>query len=262
MKKDIIIGAGVLILLSGAVFFLLTNKNFSEKKPAGTQSEAIVLPEDKYTENTEYYQISTNYPSQIDYLATSTGQIIDKNWDAISSIKKFVGETIAQFKKDGDFANITPKTAKEMGFTDGRKQTLQITYLIAQSSRTVSYIFTTYMDTFGAHGNTFFKTFSFDKNTGSELALADVFLADTPYLDMLSDISRAKLPKIIGESADESFIKDGTTPEAKNFANFFFDNKDFVILFEPYAVAPYVFGPQTLHIPLSELKSILKPEYR
>jgi hypothetical protein len=54
----------------------------------------------------------------------------------------------------------------------------------------------------------------------------------------------------------------GTTPEEKNFANFFLDNQEFVLLFPPYQVAPYAAGPQTLRIPLPELSNILKQEYR
>ena len=147
-----------------------------------------------------------------------------------------------------------------MGFDKGRKETLQITYLIASSAHTVSYIFTIYEDTLGAHGNTFFHTFTFDTGTGASLSLADIF--SSSYLDTLSSISRTKLPSVIGDDADPAFINNGTTPDEKNFENFFFDNRDFVVLFAPYQVAAYADGPQTLRIPLSELSSILKPEYR
>ena len=56
-------------------------------------------------------------------------------------------------------------------------------------------------------------------------------------------------------------INMGTTPEEVSFENFYFDGNDLVILFAPYQVAAYAAGPQTLRIPLSELASILKPEY-
>ena len=177
-------------------------------------------------------------------------------------MQDFVSDTITQFKTDGNFANLTPTDITTMGFDQGRKEKLQIVYLIASSPHTVSYIFTIYEDTLGAHGNTLFKTFTFDTTTGAPLALADLFSPSADYLDALSSISRAKLPAILGSSADTTFITNGTTPEDTNFANFFFDNHQLVILFAPYAVGPYTAGPQTLYIPASELSTILKPEYQ
>ena len=69
------------------------------------------------------------------------------------------------------------------------------------------------------------------------------------------------LPAIIGQGADASFINPGTTPDATNFQNFFFDNNNLIILFAPYAVAPYSSGPQTLPIPAAQLSTILKSQY-
>ena len=251
MQKDTIIGFAVVIIIIVGIILYAAMKPVPAKAPGTVK---MSLPENGYVEHAQYYDIAANY-------ATSTSLAEPANTNAVALMENFVGGTIAQFKTDGNFANLTPEDIKMMGFDQGRKETLQIVYLIASSPHTVSYIFTIYEDTLGAHGNTFFHTFTFDTSTGISLALADVFLPGADYLDALSSLARAKLPAIIGPGADTDFITNGTVPDEKNFANFFFDGQDFVILFPPYQVGPYTAGPQTLRIPLSELSTILKPNY-
>lgn len=251
MKKDTILGIGILLIILATVVFYAATKPLPAKAPG---IDAGSVASTNYVEHAQYYDIATNY-------ASSTPLQGEKNVAAVALMQKFVTDTIAQFKTDGNFANLTPEDVKILGFDRGNKETLQISYFIASSPRTVSYIFTVYEDTLGAHGNTFFHTFTFDTTKGTELSLSDIFTTNS-YLNTLSSLCRTKLPAIIGDGVEMNFITGGTTPEEKNFQNFFFDNQDFVILFDPYAVAPYSSGPQTLRIPLSELANILKLEYR
>jgi hypothetical protein len=254
MQKNTLIGAVVVLaILFGIVLFGATKP--APVKAPGTAAQ-ITLPEGSYVEHAPYYDISANY-------ATSTPLAGSANLAAVALMKNFVADTIAQFKTDGNFANLTDEDIKMMGFDQDRKEKLQIVYLIASSSRTVSYIFTIYEDTLGAHGNTFFKTFTFSTKDGTELSLSDLFFTGARYLDTLSLTSRSKLPDIMGKDATNArMLSDGTTPDEKNFSSFFLDNRELVILFAPYQVAPYAAGPQTLRIPLSELSSILNSEYR
>ena|SRR3989344_437667 len=253
MQKDTLIGAVVILVVLAGIGFYAAMTPAPAQAP-GAQT-ALPLPAGSYSEHADYYDIATNY-------ATSTPLAGEANAAAIALMQDFVSDTITQFKSDGDFANLTAQDIKMMGYDQGRKQQLQILYLIAPSGRTISYIFTIYTDTLGAHGNTFFKTFTFDKASGAALDLVDIFTSESTYLNTLSQISRAKLPVTIGDGFDMTFIADGTTPKEENFANFFFDTSDLVFVFPPYQVAPYSAGPQTLRIPLSDLSSILKPEYR
>lgn len=257
MKKDTIIGIVIILIILAGIIFYAATKPLPAKAPGTTDVSG--LSGTTYVEHAAYYDIAVNYASSTPLLAKVSAAA---DASAVALMKNFVSGTIAQFKTDGNFANLTAEDIKIMGLGKDRKEKLQIAYLIASSPHTVSYIFTVYEDTLGAHGNTFFHTFTFDTTTGALVTLADIFTPDSNYLAKLSAISRAKLPSVIGDGADVKFIEGGTTSDEKNFANFFFDNKDFVILFDPYAVAPYSFGPQTLRIPLSELSSILKPEYR
>lgn len=271
MKKDVLISTVAILALLGLVFYGATKPS-----PAKAPIEESSLPDSKYVESAEYYDIVTNYPSRLGAIdaadASSTPLLskVSKEADAkaIAIMKSFVSDTIAQFKTDGNFAHLTHTDVKTLGLGPDRKEKLQITYLIASSAHTQSYIFTVYTDTLGAHGNISFKTFTFNTDpsmssgqAGSALALSDLFQQGN-YFDTLSSLARAKLPANIGENANTNMIIDGTKPESASFENFFFDNKDFVILFAPYQVAPYSAGPQTLRINTSELSNLLKPTYR
>lgn len=262
MKKETLIGIVViLVALCGIVLY-------ASMKPSPAKAPSVVdtsgLPAGSYVEHADYYDIATNYATSTPLTSVSAAA----DAAAVASIKSFISDTITQFKTDGNFANLTPADVQTMGLGEGRKETLEIKYLISTSPRTVSYIFTTYEDTLGAHPNTTFKTFTFDTTSGKELALADLFTAGSDYLGTLSTISRAQLPAVIGDAATSdstfatNFIDPGTTPDAKNFENFFLDNQTLVVLFPPYSVAPYSSGPQTLYIPIADLTNVLKAEYQ
>jgi len=254
MHRDTIVGITALLVILGGIALYAAMKPLPAGAP-GITAETVVLPEGGYSEHAAYYDIAANY-------ATSTPLAGSANAVAVERMESFVADTITQFKADGNFATLTQEDITLMGLDQGRKAALNIVYLISSSPRTVSYIFTIYMDTLGAHGNTFFHTFTFDIASGALLALGDVFLPGTDYLAELSKLARAKLPDIIGPGTDARMLMDGTVPAEESFENFFLDNGDFVILFAPYQVAAYAAGPQTLRISLSELSGMLKSEYR
>ena len=248
LQRKLLLGAGIILIAGGAIWYATTHT-----PQAGTSAAA--LPPSSYTASSTYYAIAANY-------ATSTPLTGSANTAAVLTMRQFVSGQIAQFKTDGHFSQMTPQEAQKAGFTGGRKATLEIKYLIAPAPHTISYIYTTYEDTLGAHGNLFFKTFTFDTSTGKLLTLGDLFTPGSTYLDTLSQIARAKLPAVIGaQMVSPQMLDAGTKPEAKNFANFFINGGDLVILFPPYAVAPYAAGPQTLRIPLTSLKD-LKSTYQ
>ena len=234
----------MVVLIALAIGYFVRPIPAKAPTPAPAAGAGISLPPLQYVANTDEYDIIANYASSTPLLA-SVGIVADAS--AVSSMRDFAAATIAEFKT---------------GVDPARKGSLKIMYLISSSKQTISYIFTTYQDTGGAHGNTFFRTFTYDTKTGAELSIADIFKSGTDYLNKLSSISRAKLPKIIGAGFDQSMMMNGTAPDTKNFQNFFVDNNNLDLLFAPYDVAPYSAGPQTLAIPLADLSDILKPEYK
>ena len=260
MKRNIIIGIVVIVIVAAGVALYATGKLTPKPEATTAENQRITLsPSGSYVENGPYYDIATNSPTTTPLVATA-GAFADTA--ARSVIYGFIRDAIIQFKTEGNFDKLTSDDIKAMGFDQGRKEKLQIVYMISSSPRTVSYIFTITTDTLGAHPNMAFRTFTFDTKTGAQLTLSDMFTAGSNYLGTLSSISRAQLPAVIGSDAAGSFITDGTTPDDANFSNFFIDNGIFAILFAPYQVAPYSAGPQTLRIPLSQLSGILKADYR
>jgi hypothetical protein len=256
-KKWILLLVALLVLLGGGAY-LAYNPGLLAPGPADTTAPTPSDP-GALSEQAAYYEIAATYPTRTPLFATA-GERADSI--AVGLMKGFIETSVTQFKRDGNFANLTPKDIQMMGYDQGRKQSLQIGHVGAQSSTTASYVFTINIDTLGAHGNTYYKTFTFALRDGSALGLDDLFTPRAPYLEKLSSISRAELPKILGEMGDVDMIRLGTAPDAQNFEQFFLDDNSLVILFPPYAVAAYAAGPQTLAIPRSALSDVLKPEYR
>lgn len=232
--------------------------SFLEKQPVTPLSltEEDTAPSvQELSETSLYYDIDASYPSKTP-LKTSVNAATDAK--AVQILKSFLENEISRFKETEEFETLTEERAALEGYTDGRKKQLKIEYDEYQSKTTVSYVFTVYLDTFGAHGNTYFRTFSFDTTTGEGIVLADLFGKDAAYLDTLTALSREKLSEKLGASADPQMIDQGTTAYEDNFQTWYLTDDALVLLFPPYQVAAYAAGPQTVRIPFTELRDILK----
>lgn len=93
---------------------------------------------------------------------------------------------------------------------------------------------------------------------GHSVKLADLFVSGSDYLKPIAAFSR----KIITEKkiSDEQWIKEGTTPIDKNYQVWYFTNEGLAIIFNSYQVAAYVYGEQTIEIPLATISSLVKPD--
>lgn len=250
-NTSILSGVIVVALVLGCLVWHAASKSTGTVTNS-TLSATSLGTHSPYKASGTYFTIAANFP-------TTTPLSAATNSTALSQMRSWVENQVTQFKQDSGVATITPALAQKQGLTNGRQYTLNIVYLEGFSAHTYSYIFTVYEDTGGAHGNTFFKTFTFDAASGKLLSLGDVFTGN--YLQKLSAISRQTLDQNLGKFAVQNMITSGTSPGATNFQNWFFDNKDFVLLFPPYQVAAYAAGPQTVRIPASELDGFLAPNY-
>ncbi|SHN50464.1 DUF3298 and DUF4163 domain-containing protein [Desulfovibrio litoralis] len=171
-------------------------------------------------------------------------QIIDlelANW-ANNQMKTFLVES-EEFKKN-DQANF--------------QYSLDITYKIFHTDNTLSVIFNTSTFTGGAHPVNGQMPFIFYLNDASRLDLLDLFKADEKeVVTLLAKLCyqnlKENLAKLGFEMDDESIPQ-----ELETFSVFAVDKFGLTIFFEPYQVAPYSFGFQTVTIPLKSLES-LKP---
>jgi len=252
---------GVFVILSGGYYFMKATPIGDVSGIASSTTTTYNDTPSSITDLGEFYDIQARYPVET-LLRTSVGQELDTA--ATDSMRGFVENTIQRFKESGEFETLTPRDIEIRGL-DERMYVLSISYTMSLSPKTVSYIFTMYEDTLGAHGNTYFRTFTFDLATGEPLSLSDLFIPSANYLERISEVTRKDLPVILslkaGAPADKDMITSGTIPESDSFQNFAIDGDTLQIMFPPYQVAAYVFGSVINPIPLSTLSDILKPVY-
>lgn len=268
LTKDAIIGFLVLLLAVGGLFWYLTTRPTPPPRFEMVTStpDGTIPPPGLITENARFYDIKAEYPSRTPLFA-SVGAEADAN--AVAQMRTWQEKTIAEFKTQGDFESIEPGDFEMQWYDQGRKQALNINFTTVFSSRTVTYIYLVYVDTFGAHPNAYYNTFTYDLVTGAPLKTADLFVSDSEYLKALSAKSRAILAPHIAEVSeiplsefDPTYMNSGTEPTDENFQFTYLEGTDVVILFPPYQVGPWVLGKQDARIPKSELSGILKAEYR
>ncbi len=260
--REIAMGAMALVILVllGVIGYLLLRSHgpVGSSPTGGTASTTALTATESgnLNETSTYYEITALYPTSTPLAATAGSA---QNLAAIAAMKRFEQNAIAQFKKDGNFAHLTHDDVQMLGL-DQRKESLDISYKAAASPTSASYLFTIVEDTLGAHPNTVYRTFTWNAKTGAVTSLADLFPAKSDYLGFLSQKARTLLPPVIARNegvaqgdVDQSMLADGTTPSADNFADWYLDGPDLVIVFPPYQVAPYAAGPQTLRIPTVQL---------
>lgn len=269
-KHKAVIGVSVLVLifLGFAIWYMATHQAPSVFAPGTATSTAAgptgtAVGPQSISDSGQYYQIRAQYPGSTVLKQTASAQA---DAAAVALIKAFLQQEVANFKQNGDFANLTPADAHMQGLDQGRVYTLDAQYKTYQGSHTVSYVYTFESDTLGAHPNEYYKTFTFDTKTGESLAIGDIFQANANYLQLLSTRTRADLPAMINKiqdgAADTATINVGTQPIIEDFQSWYIDGSNLVIVFAPYQVGPYSVGTILDPIPLSAFTNVLKPAYR
>ncbi|MFA5013189.1 MAG: DUF3298 domain-containing protein [Candidatus Paceibacterota bacterium] len=240
-NKIIIIILVLLVVLAGVVWFYFNGSklplSINNNQGGGNITNSITNQEIR--EESDIFSIDANYPV--------TGQdYID------AEIKRIIDAQIAEFKKN--------VSGENQPITDSNyKNSFNIGYSSEKAFETVlGFKFDIEEYTGGAHGNLFFTTVSFDLANKRELALSDLFTANSNFLQRISDISIEKLSQ--SEFADTQWISEGASPALANFKNFIVTDSSIIFYFPPYQVAPYAAGPQSAEILLTEIKDILNPE--
>ncbi|MDE0143972.1 MAG: polysaccharide deacetylase family protein [Caldilineaceae bacterium] len=117
----------------------------------------------------------------------------------------------------------------------------------------------------GGTGNSYVVGYIFDRRTGAELTISDLFVDDS-YLERLSVLTREALLESIAKEelySDPEWVQSGTVPTAENFDNILLrENGTILVKFDKYQVAAGVSGVVDVVLPLSEIADLLKPEIR
>lgn len=266
----IFIGILVAVLVAIAVWYLwgsqkvlAPSETTATSTPQVATSTVQAAPAAHIVEHAAYYDVDMAYPSATPLLSVS----VAANAKAVALMKAAMQDTVNQFERDQDFGNISPEDLKFMGL-DKRKEALGAQYKTYTGNRTVSYVFEIYSDTLGAHPNVYYRTFSFDTQTGASLQLSDIFTPGVNYLGQLSTIASAKLPQILADreqisvsDVDTDYMHSGISPEPESFQSWYVQGSKLTIVFPPYQVGPYALGTIELPIALSQLPS-LKATYK
>jgi hypothetical protein len=93
---------------------------------------------------------------------------------------------------------------------------------------------------------------------GRQVELAELFVPGADYLKPISEICSKEITA--KNISDAKWIKEGTKPVAENYHVWAFAPQGLTIIFDSYQVAAYVYGPQTVSIPLSAISTLVKPE--
>jgi hypothetical protein len=122
-----------------------------------------------------------------------------------------------------------------------------------------------YTYTQGAHGISITAFLNYDISTGKEIVIKDIFLEDPNYLQLISDYAKNELMvKLVdGENpmSDASWVKDGIKPVQDNYeGNIGFSQEGIVVVYQPYQVAAYAAGPQTVLVPYDAVAGIIDPD--
>jgi hypothetical protein len=107
-----------------------------------------------------------------------------------------------------------------------------------------------------AHPYLYSITVNYELDQGRQLALGDLFLPNSNYLEVISNTCITELSK---RSIGFEAFSQGAAPTPENYRNWNITTDGLMITFDEYQVAAYAAGPQTVVIPYSELQSVIDP---
>lgn len=137
-----------------------------------------------------------------------------------------------------------------------------ITYEAVHTNNVFSLIF--YSDHYfagTAHPSHDSHTMNFDLSNGNLINFNELFDKNNNYLENISKYCIHYLKnKNEDMPYDEDWIKEGAGPKDENFKSFNIKPECLLITFDPYQVAAYAVGYQSVEIPYKDIKDIVNKE--
>lgn len=140
---------------------------------------------------------------------------------------------------------------------------LEINYKTFSATKNIISIrFSIYTFFYGAaHPFTTYQSLNYDVSKGKVLSLNDIFKSND-YLQFLSTYSKKVLTQKLSKAGSPTEPdSEGIKPIAENFKIWNITPNGLLLTFPPYQVAAYVFGPQEVLIPYSEINNMLLTQY-
>ena len=139
-------------------------------------------------------------------------------------------------------------------FSNG--SSLEVTYsLVSQIDDLWSFKFDfSFYSDGAAHPGLYSLTLNYDLGQGRELALGELFLPNSNYLETISNYCLEELRK---QPYFDSFTTSGADPTIENYRNWNITPDGLMITFDTYQVAPGAAGPQVIQISFEQLRQII-----
>ncbi len=166
-------------------------------------------------------------------------------------LAEVVQKEVASFR-ESFLQNINPPISAGGSF-------LEVTYTLLHQFEEVwslKFDFSFYSDG-AAHPGGYSRTLNYDLARSRELTLADLFLPNSAYLQVISAYCTAELSK---QPFFEGPFTAGASPLPENYRNWNITSEGLLVTFDEYQVAPYAAGPQQVLVPYSALTDIIDPQ--
>ena len=264
MNKRILILGSVLLILSLATLACGITLNLTPEPPTPTQKQITELPP------------PTTPPTQVQVTELPPPAVISLVFNTFEESGEYPPYTISaqipylqgsdearvllfnQLVDDllhGDIDNFRTSVlldAPNPPFGMGSNYELQYT-LLSPAGDILSIKFDIYIYFDGAaHPNSYSLTFNYDLAAGQQLDLHQLFIAGADYLGPIATYCKAQLAL-----RDIAYFEGGANPILENYRNWNITTDGLLISFDPYQVASYAAGPQTVLIPYAVLNAII-----
>lgn len=114
-----------------------------------------------------------------------------------------------------------------------------------------------------AHGNQITEVLNYDVKNQKKLALTDLFLPKSKYLNTIANYCMKELRERAKKEDSMIFpdsIESGAGPHADNYRAVAITRNGLWVTYDPYMVAAYAAGPQHVLVPYSVLKDFINPD--
>lgn len=233
------------------IFFIL---------PLSIHSQTMKVVNKSFSENDKKlnYYITADYP-QADFGPEALMGVRGISDDINNGIDTIVNNIISGFKNS--VSEMTNHTAM-----NGLGSSLEIK---GDASVIAGTIFSAQIKEFSAvigmaHPNTIITSYNYCITSGGLLTdISGLFLHQSDYLKYISDYCKMDLKMNAernGYTNINEMIETGASPDVKNFSVWNLTEDMLNITFNAYQVAPYVFGIQSVSIPLSNMTNMINPE--
>jgi len=177
------------------------------------------------------------------------------------AVRGLVTKKVAGFKKDmAPDEEEGPRPEGSMG------SDINITYTVALAQDdliSIKFDVSSYYQG-AAHPNLYSEVVNYDLKNGKQLKLSDLFKPGSKYLQAIANYCIADLKKQrTGPNAPallEGEIEKGAAPSLENYQSWTITKKGLGINFDPYQIAPYAAGPQSVTVPYASLKEVINPD--